>query len=366
MRIDGITLAPHLAQMRILHPYYNLDAQIPTPGSRHADRVFVRDKSVRELLLLFAPPPPLHAVLRGGQHRGGGGQQQGLSPVQHTALLEALEALGPDAQEAALVPFVEDAVAGPGGGLLAQPGAERDMLYCLATEAPTCQVMRPQVFPLVQQLMQSPAALLSAGQQRELECLSPILARFLRRHIGAGLPPQMRVLLDRLLVVAERCLVPQPAGVQEMPVHAVAAAAAASSRGAAAFQEHMSSGGRPPEQWSREEAFLRTACWGGPCSSQPWQPTAYGGSDILHPIPRYAMDGTAERRGCTKHKDQHKSLGPGLLVVSCGVCRKVVFFQVRGYEPLLGGCGGGVEVGGGVVVVGWWGGGGGAPAGGPL
>lgn len=32
LRIDCITLAPHLAQMRLVHPYYNLDAHAAVKG----------------------------------------------------------------------------------------------------------------------------------------------------------------------------------------------------------------------------------------------------------------------------------------------------------------------------------------------
>jgi hypothetical protein len=47
---------------------------------------------------------------------------------------------------------------------------------------------------------------------------------------------------------------------------------------------------RGPEEWSREEAFIMTGHYTGVPGDNQWQPTQWGGSDIVRPLRRYAAD----------------------------------------------------------------------------
>ena len=66
-----------------------------------------------------------------------------------------------------------------------------------------------------------------------------------------------------------------------------------------------------PTSWSEDEAFLRMGMFSG-LSSEPYQPSQYGGNHIFRKIPRYLADIRSEEKGCTKHKTPSSSHTPGI------------------------------------------------------
>ena len=281
-------------------------------GSVFSDRVFLMNKSMRDALWKFS--------------------ERGIASDEHSGFLELLEQLPPDHHAKSLLPFVRDAVSCK-AGLEARP-EWRKLLMCLASTAPVSQLMRPVVWPVVDQLMSSASEgspdLLFAATSQLAEC-SPVLSRFLQPYFQRPsfaqrleLPTDVHDLLAAIRRVSELALRVESGG--------ATGTAAATPPGQSSYEASLAAGLPPAQQWrSREEAFLRTGAFGGPpCVS--WTPTAHGGSHVSRPIPRYVMDGKPWKTGsvpCTKHKDQHKVLVPGLLVVFCGSCRKCLYFQVR-------------------------------------
>ena len=88
---------------------------------------------------------------------------------------------------------------------------------------------------------------------------------------------------------------------------------------------------RPPQQWSREEAMLRTCCWGG-LGPAAWQPSAIGGSDVFRSTRSYAADRYSASAGqvCTKNQASTANLLPGLMLYWCTSCSKCILFHVMG------------------------------------
>ena len=71
---------------------------------------------------------------------------------------------------------------------------------------------------------------------------------------------------------------------------------------------------RPPQLWSREEAYLRTGVWS---SAQGYEPGALGGACRV--LPLFAADAKKKSKegleeGCTKKQYSRGALSPGLMV----------------------------------------------------
>ena len=67
-------------------------------------------------------------------------------------MMGLLSALPADRFEQALVPILSSPVADP-AEMRCAPEACKGILRCLASSAPVCQTIRPQIFPLAEKLL---------------------------------------------------------------------------------------------------------------------------------------------------------------------------------------------------------------------
>ncbi|KAL4427978.1 hypothetical protein ABPG75_002067 [Micractinium tetrahymenae] len=323
LNCDCITVSIHHKQAFIVHPWYQqqrLDGgggAVPLVyGSAFSSRVFfIADSCACQSLLGIC-------------------RSKGISADEHRQLISTLQGAAAERPERALLPFLRSATQLPTGNVTLHGQRCCALLRDLATRAPACTVLKPCVFDLVDSLLATPAApLLDLEQHRRFVRHCPVLYGFLQLHLRAGaLPQDVCALLRALRKVAEAASVPDKPPSQTtgpLPQRRLSAARMA-------YAVACEAGLPAAEQWrSKEEAFVRTACWGGPPQGDGWQSTRWGGSHILYPLPEYAAEqraagssGSSSRAACTKHKDQNGKLMPGLLLVWCTECRKCVYFQM--------------------------------------
>jgi hypothetical protein len=303
-------------------------------GSLFKDRVFIRDKQTRKLLLRFAETK--------------GRQSQGLTGVEWEQLQQRLGA-GAATQERLLLPLVEQADTRPqgaaqqqqqqaaglagvgqdGGEAGPQPGPVlhtaklqyRRLLFDLATTAPAVQVMRPSSMAALMPVLNTAEEPLRATVLVQLQRSNPGLHELLAPYLGQQVPPEVRSLLVAVARVAERCLQPTTASPQQLQRKA-----ARLEERARAGEAHTAAaaGGIVcvPQEWSEDLAMYLTGqyvCFTG----GDWQPSDLGGSDVVRRLRHYAADagytmGTASN--CTKYKASTMQLVPGACVWWCGIC----------------------------------------------
>lgn len=301
--MDGMSLSFHKQQARIVHPWLEDPTGEAVFGSNYKDRVFVQCKRVRELLMQYAS------------------KGVGLEQTQHNELLQRISCLPPESRELALLPFLQEPDRMASGNLRSLH-ANIGMLGCLASSAPACQFMRPCIFHSVDVLLQG--LRLSGEQQRQLDVKCPLLHDFLKEHLTkSALPVEVIKLLEAVRKVADAGGRPGQNALSTPDL------SQAEMRRAMASKAKSPDADRPPSEWGREEAMLRTCSWGA-TGPRAWEKSPLGGNDVFRRLRRYAADRHSSSAICNKMQRSSLNLLPGCVFYWCISCRRCVFFHVMG------------------------------------
>lgn len=90
---------------------------------------------------------------------------------------------------------------------------------------------------------------------------------------------------------------------------------------------------KQPDECGRLETFYQQAVWSG-LGPQDWQPSALGGSHVYRPLRSYFADqhtfsrSPASEPSCSKAQRTTRLLVPGLMIIWCTCCAKVVLFAL--------------------------------------
>lgn len=86
---------------------------------------------------------------------------------------------------------------------------------------------------------------------------------------------------------------------------------------------------RPPSEWGRDEAYLRTGSFKG-MGDETWRPSDLGGSDVVRRLGSYVADRHTlnTKRSCSKSQNQTGALVPGCMFYWCTGCRMCVCFHI--------------------------------------
>lgn len=154
-------------------------------GSLFKDRIFVRSKRHRDLLLAFS--------VRARSSAGG------ISAEDYEELTGDLADLPNDSPESSLLPFLSADEVG-----LRRYSTEqhRQLLHILGTSAPACQLLKPVAFAIIQRITDGDMAALQLDMIKPLAARCPHLWAFLRPYMGmAEVPCHVTSLLAALLKV---------------------------------------------------------------------------------------------------------------------------------------------------------------------
>lgn len=294
MIFDGLTVAPRISQGFLVHPWHDGECRAQA-GCPFQDRIFLDDRGTRKALRqLCSTAEP--------------------SRVDWDAMLERLEGSA-RVEELALQALLEAEVAVFSDHVFINQPTQL-LLQCLASEDAVVITLKPCVFELVRKWIYAKSGTMSMQDMMFILEKCPVLFSFMQQFVGAELPAHVVGLLEAMLGVAERTYTSTRSG----------PSSTAPSVGHQAWLDAKDKEGcRQPEQWTQEEAFYRTGVWTGMPSSCVWHATQYGGSQVQRAMPPYCMP-HSQRSNCTKHKDQNKSLMPGLLLgwcLQCGTCAVV-------------------------------------------
>lgn len=154
-------------------------------GSLFRDRIFVRSKQHRILLLAFS-----------SRSRG---SADGLAADEYDSLTADFAELPADSQEAALLPFLSADEIGQRRYATAQ---HRVLLHILGTSAPACQLMKPVAFEVIGHIIDGNMTAVSLDMVKPLAARCPQLWSFLRPFMGmTDLPGHVKTLLAAILKV---------------------------------------------------------------------------------------------------------------------------------------------------------------------
>lgn len=163
----------------------SLQGQSAVAGSLFKDRIFVRSKHQRSLLLSFS-----------SRSRGG---TDGISAEDYEGLIGELSEMAAASPEATLLPFLSADEVGQRRYATVE---HRVMLHILGTSAPACQFMKPVAFDIVQRIINGQMANITLDMLKPLAARCPHLWSFMRPYMGmAELPGHVTALLAALLKV---------------------------------------------------------------------------------------------------------------------------------------------------------------------
>ncbi|KAK9807209.1 hypothetical protein WJX73_009167 [Symbiochloris irregularis] len=266
LMVDGLAMGHALRRANATVSWGPEPNTPATSGSLFTDRVGIADSALRTTVLHFA--------------------DRGMASTEHQALLTKFRRLDRmrNDLEHALIPFLDMTIA-QGSDVLLQPCA-RKLIYCLATDAP----------------------------------------QFLRPHLTSSTPsPAVRNLARTLLLRGRAAF--RPASVQAAEV--TPRSSAGDLRRQPAEHTRVPSQQRPPSEWKRDEAYLRTGSFKG-MGAQTWRPSSLGGSDIQRRLGKYVADKHTlnTQRSCSKSQNITGALVPGCMFYWCTGCRLCVCFHL--------------------------------------
>jgi hypothetical protein len=205
------------------------------------------------------------------------------------------------------------------------------LFMALGSGAPACQIAKPSSWCLLEKVVQSEA--LTMQELQALSITSPSLSKFVRAEGShmLGFKDSSRAFIAQLVIIAQQCFVSNSSCILDGRNRDALPQAREDRH---SLQTPFESPSVIPLQWSHDESYLRTGTWCVAALAEhvegAWLPSELGGSHVARRLRSYEADykNSGNAQACTKHKESHNTLLPGMCLGWCADCNKCIFLSV--------------------------------------